>query len=145
MIRSMLLCVVLCILFSCAKEDAEVTFQGLNTEFEGELAWVKTFGGSGNESAQSIIKTTDGGFAVLGYTGSIDGDIASKFEEENDYWFLKFDANGVLQWNKTYGGSMDDIGQSLVQTSDGGYALTGYAIVVMVMLVIMRGFMTTGF
>mgnify|MGYP003658132280 CR=1 FL=1 len=127
MIRRILLFLVLCVVFSCAKEDAEVAFNGLESEFVGELVWVKNFGGSGNESAQAIIGTNDGGFAVLGYTGSIDGDIAAKFEEENDYWFLKFDANGVLQWNKTYGGSMDDIGQSLVQTTDGGYALTGYA------------------
>lgn len=127
MIRRILLFLVLCVVFSCAKEDAEVAFNGLDSEFVGELVWVKNFGGSGNESAQAIIGTNDGGFAVLGYTGSTDGDIAAKFEEENDYWFLKFDANGVLQWNKTYGGSMDDIGQSLVQTTDGGYALTGYA------------------
>ncbi|MEP1985577.1 MAG: hypothetical protein ABJJ07_18050, partial [Maribacter dokdonensis] len=119
MIRRILLFLVLCVVFSCAKEDAEVAFNGLESEFVGELVWVKNFGGSGNESAQAIIGTNDGGFAVLGYTGSIDGDIAAKFEEENDYWFLKFDANGVLQWNKTYGGSMDDIGQSLVQTTDG--------------------------
>lgn len=123
-IRSLIL---VFLIFSCAKEEAEVTFNALQTNFKGELEWVKSFGGSGVESAQAIIKTTDGGFAVLGYTGSIDGDISSKSEEENDYWFLKFDNNGNLQWNKTYGGSKDDIGQSLAQTSDGGYILTGYA------------------
>lgn len=127
MARPILLYVLLSILFSCAKEDAEVTFEGMDTEFVGELDWIRSFGGSGDDSARAIVKTNDGGFAILGSTGSIDGDIATKFEEENDYWFLKFDANGILQWNKTYGGSMDDIGQSLAQTSDGGYVLTGYS------------------
>jgi hypothetical protein len=125
--RNVLLLLLFWMLFSCAKEEAEVAFDALETEFVGELDWVKNFGGSGNESAQSIVKTTDGGFAVVGYTGSIDGDVATKSQEENDYWLLKFDGNGNLQWNKTYGGSMDDIGQSLAQTSDGGFVLTGYA------------------
>ena len=125
--RNILLLLLFCMLFSCAKEEAEVAFGALETEFVGELDWVKNFGGSGNESAQSIVKTNDGGFAVIGYTGSIDGDVATKSQEENDYWLLKFDGNGNLQWNKTYGGSMDDIGQSLAQTSDGGFVLTGYA------------------
>ena len=125
--RNILLLLLFCMLFSCAKEEAEVAFDALETEFVGELDWVKNFGGSGNESAQSIVKTNDGGFAVIGYTGSIDGDVATKSKEENDYWLLKFDGNGNLQWNKTYGGSMDDIGQSLAQTNDGGFILTGYA------------------
>ena len=116
-----------CFIFSCAKEEAEIAFNSLNTEFKGELDYIKNFGGSGNESAQAIVKTTDGGFAILGYTESINGDIATKTEEENDYWLLKFDENSNLQWNKTYGGSKDDIGQSLAQTSDGGFILTGYS------------------
>ena len=116
-----------CFIFSCAKEEAEIAFDSLNTEFKGELDFIKNFGGSRNESAQAIVKTTDGGFAILGYTESINGDISTKTEEENDYWFLKFDENSNLQWNKTYGGSKDDIGQSLAQTSDGGFILTGYS------------------
>ena len=125
--RKVFLLVLACFIFSCAKEEAEIAFDSLNTEFKGELDFIKNFGGSGNESAQAIIKTTDGGFAILGYTGSTNGDISTKAEEENDYWLLKFDENSNLQWNKTYGGSKDDIGQSLAQTSDGGFILTGYS------------------
>ena len=96
-------------------------------EFLGEVEWIKNFGGSGEETAQAIIATTDGGYAILGYTNSIDGDILDKTMAVNDYWLLKLDADGILQWNKTYGGSKDDIGQSVAQTKDGGYILTGYA------------------
>ncbi|SKB52132.1 hypothetical protein [Maribacter arcticus] len=125
--RKVFLLVLACFIFSCAKEEAEIAFDSLNTEFKGELDFIKNFGGSGNESTQAIIKTTDGGFAILGYTGSTNGDISTKAKEENDYWLLKFDENSNLQWNKTYGGSKDDIGQSLAQTSDGGFILTGYS------------------
>jgi hypothetical protein len=96
-------------------------------EFLGEVEWVKNYGGSGTETAQAIISTSDGGYAVFGYTNSVDGDILDKDTNVNDYWLLKLDAEGNLQWNKTYGGSKDDKGQSIAQTNDGGYVLTGYA------------------
>jgi len=118
---------VVLVLFSCSKEEETIALDNQETQFLGELVWVKNFGGTGEETAQAIIETTDGGYAILGYTNSTDGDIQDKSLNVNDYWLLKLDANGNLEWNKTYGGSKDDRGQSLVQTSDGGYALTGYA------------------
>lgn len=119
---------VLAILIGCS-HDADVLPNNLLTEsvFLGEIDWVKNYGGSGEETAQAIIHTNDGGYAVLGYTSSTDGDLEGKTLPVNDYWLLKLDGDGNLQWSKTYGGSKDDIGQSLVQTKDGGYALTGYA------------------
>lgn len=117
------------LLFIGCSKDSEVIDNGKTDAFSflGEVDWVKSFGGSGEETAQAIISTTDGGFAVFGYSNSTDGDLEGKSLAVNDYWFLKFDADGNLQWNKTYGGSKDDRGQSLVQTKDGGYAITGYA------------------
>jgi len=53
--------------------------------------------------------------------------LSEKTTVVNDYWLLKLHADGTLAWSKTYGGSKDDRGQSLVQTKDGGFALTGYA------------------
>ncbi|NHF60321.1 hypothetical protein FK220_013285 [Flavobacteriaceae bacterium TP-CH-4] len=97
------------------------------TRFLGEVDWIRNFGGSGEETARSIIKTSDGGYAIVGFSNSTDGDLAGKELPVNDYWLLKLDAEGKLQWSKTYGGSKDDRGQALVQTNDGGYALTGYA------------------
>lgn len=96
-------------------------------EFLGELDWVKSFGGSGEDTAQSVIQTSDGGYAVLGYTNSTDGDLVEKALNVNDYWLLKFDLDGNLEWHKTYGGSKDDRGQSVIQTNDRGYAIVGYA------------------
>lgn len=118
----------LLILPACSKDNEEVTVGNENQgSFLGELDFIKSYGGSGEDTPQAIIATTDGGFAVLGFSNSTDGDLASKELAVNDYWLLKFDADGELQWSKTYGGSKDDRGQSLVQTQDGGFAMTGYA------------------
>jgi len=120
-------CLLLC-LVSCST-DLDDTFGTIQAhrQFLGEIDWVRNFGGSGEETPRAIIATDDGGFAILGFTNSTDGDLEGKELNVNDYWLLKLDVDGALQWNKTYGGSKDDIGQSLVQTNDGGYILTGYA------------------
>lgn len=125
--RTFLLLAVFILMFSCAKEDATIPFEASRSNFVGEVEWIKNYGGSGEDTGQAITRTSDGGFAILGFSNSLDGDIQDKDLDVNDYWLLKLDADGNLQWNKTYGGSKDDRGQSLVQTMDGGYALTGYA------------------
>jgi len=90
-----------------------------------EIDFIATLGGSKNESAQAVVNTTDGGYAILGYSQSMDGDVLNKSNESYDYWMLKFDANNQLQWQKTYGGSDDDRGIDLIQTSDNGFAVIG--------------------
>lgn len=90
-----------------------------------EIDFITTLGGSKNESAQAIINTTDGGYAILGYAQSMDGDVTTKSNESYDYWLLKYDATNQLEWQKTYGGSADDRGADLIQTSDGGYVIVG--------------------
>ena len=86
---------------------------------------IKTYGGSNNDSAQSIVATSDGGYALLGFTQSNDGDIENKLDNSFDYWVIKFDAQNNIQWQKTYGGSDDDRGNSITQTQDGGFAILG--------------------
>ncbi|WP_439152549.1 hypothetical protein [Winogradskyella sp.] len=88
---------------------------------------VITLGGSNNESGQSIIATNDGGYAILGYTQSSDFDITDKQNDSFDYWVIKFNAQNDIIWNKTYGGSADDRGRSILQTLDGGYAILGHS------------------
>lgn len=112
--------------WSCFNEDDPKSPIVQNT-FLGEVAWVKSYGGSGEDTAQSIIQTLDGGYAILGFSNSMNGDLAGKTTDVNDYWLLKLDEEGNLSWGKTYGGSKDDRGQSVIQTKDGGYAIVGYA------------------
>ena len=116
--------ILVLLFFSCSK-DAGLVNAG--PVFLGEVEWMKNFGGSGEETARAIISTSDGGYAILGFSNSLDGDITDKSTNVNDYWLLKLDVEGTIQWSKTYGGSKDDRGQSLVQTPDGGYMVTGYA------------------
>ncbi len=91
------------------------------------LQWVQLFGGSEEDIAHDVIATQDGGFAVIGNTKSIDGDIQDKSVAISDMLLLKYSSNAQLQWAKTYGGSQDDRGHSLVQMPDGGFTLLGYS------------------
>jgi hypothetical protein len=112
------------IIMACTVDDTQ---SNQAESFNAEIDRIQTYGGSGDDTSQDIIYTTDGGFVVLGYTNSTDGDITGKITTDNDYWLLKFDNAGNLQWNKTYGGSKDDRGQAVIQTQDGGYAIAGYS------------------
>jgi hypothetical protein len=85
----------------------------------GNLQWTKTIDGPNYEEGRSLIQTSDGGYAIAGYTNSFGAG-------EADVYVVKLDANGNLQWTKTIGGKNDDEGFSLIQTADGGYAITGY-------------------
>jgi len=83
------------------------------------MQWNETFGGSGEDVAKCVIQTSDGGYALAGYTRSFGAGAA-------DMWLVKTDSNGVMQWNATYGGVLDDAANCLIQTGDGGYVLAGY-------------------
>ncbi len=98
----------------------------LSTSAEGNLENVFTLGGTKNESGQAVKKTTDGGFIVLGFTQSMDGDVTNKDNESYDVWVLKYNADIELEWQNTYGGSNDERGNDIIQTQDGGYAITGF-------------------
>jgi hypothetical protein len=115
---------ILCFQFflNCSKDDSSSV-----PTVENQVTFVKTFGGSKNDSAQSVVATSDGGYAVLGFTQSMNGDITDKQNESFDYWVLKFNAEDELEWNKTYGGSGDERGSSIIQTQDGGYAILGFS------------------
>jgi hypothetical protein len=72
-----------------------------------------------NDEGHSLIQTSDGGYAIAGYTKSFGAG-------EADVYVVKLDAKGNLQWTKTIGGKAEDEGHSLIQTSDGGYAIAGH-------------------
>ena len=108
--------------FNCSKNDDA---SKIPADSSVAIDFIKTLGGTKNESAKAIAGTSDGGYAILGYTQSMDGDVANKTNESFDYWLLKFDKNSTLQWQKTYGGTDDDKGSDIIQASDGGYAIIG--------------------
>lgn len=91
----------------------------------GNKEWEKSFGGFSIDHAKSIQQTSDFGFIVTGHTFSSDGDVTENFGA-SDYWVLKLDENGNLQWQKNLGGSHTDYAHSIKQTMDAGFILTGY-------------------
>ena len=90
----------------------------------GDVEWQKTLGGTGDETANSIQQTTDGGFIVAGQTNSTDGDVLSTIGGD-DFWVIKLSASGSIEWQKTLGTTANDYFPSIVQTSDGGYIMVG--------------------
>ncbi len=90
----------------------------------GAVEWQDCLGGTSDDEAFSIISTSDGGFAVAGYTNSNDGDVSGYFGNQ-DIWVVKLDLSGGIEWQKCLGGSQEDWAYSIIQTTDGGYAVAG--------------------
>ncbi len=97
----------------------------------GAVQWQKNIGGSGFDQPMSIKKTADGGYIVAIYSISgISGDKteANRGNGTGDYWLVKTDAVGNIQWQKTIGGSADDYATVVeVLPNSGGYLVGGYS------------------
>jgi len=91
----------------------------IKTDANGNIQWAKAYGGTGYDNARSVQQTSDGGYIVAGKTGSFG---AGRY----DIFLIKTDANGNVQWAKTYGGTDDEEAYSVQQTSDGGYIVAGW-------------------
>jgi len=85
---------------------------------EQETLWSRTYGGPGADGSKSLIRTYDGGFALVGYT-------FSQGAGEADVYLVKTDAAGNFAWDRAYGGPGRDYGYDLCQCPDGGYLLVG--------------------
>ncbi|AXB59011.1 T9SS type A sorting domain-containing protein [Flavobacterium fluviale] len=110
----------------------------------GDQQWQRTVGGDGQEELLCAFQTKDGGYILGGSSSSSPRSItSSKFDEKSfipdpyskseksrgnmDYWLIKLDKQGVIEWQKTYGGQYSDLLRSMEQTADNGYILAGYS------------------
>ena len=89
------------------------------------VQWQKTIGGTNNDYTTCIQQTSDGGYIVAGYTNSTNGDVTGN-HGSYDYWIIKLNSTGTIDWQKTFGGTGDDYAYSIQQTTDGGYIVAGY-------------------
>jgi len=129
------------------KEDCKgmADFWVIKLNAKGEEQWQKTIGGNGQDELLCAFQTLDGGYMLGGSSsstllpkkdltekGTIDvkPDLTGKTEKcrgNMDYWIVKLDNTGAVQWQKTYGGEYADVLRGMEQTTDGGYILGGYS------------------
>lgn len=99
---------------------------------EGNIEWQRVLGGSGDDRAESVAILPDGRCVVAGYTDSNDSDVKGwhegydvAFHPYSDFWVIKLNSKGKIEWQKTLGGSDMDYAYSIVATTDGGYIVVG--------------------
>lgn len=100
------------------------SFSLINAQTAPSIQWQKTLGGSSYDSANSIQQTSDGGYIIAGESDSTNGDITGN-HGTSDFWIVKLNASGIIQWQKSLGGSYGDVANSIEQTTDGGYIVAG--------------------
>jgi hypothetical protein len=94
----------------------------------GSIIWQNTLGGNGNDTPVSACLTADGGFLIVGYSDSdSSGDKTENSRGFQDFWVVKLDANGAVLWDKTIGGTGNDIASKIIPLSDGNFLITGYS------------------
>lgn len=98
----------------------------IKLDYNGKVDWQKNFGGKYADELRSIDTTFDGGYILGGYSNSpASGNKSSDGLGEGDYWVLKLNNRGDIQWQKNIGEKGDDQLNAIIQTYDGGFLLGG--------------------
>ena len=95
----------------------------------GVITWAKCFGGSGDDQANGLVKSNDGGFVMCGLTNSMDGDVTGFHvgDYSPDVWVAKVNSIGTLQWQRSCGGSTQDESFNIIGINDGSYLVTAFS------------------
>jgi hypothetical protein len=99
--------------------NSDVDVYLVKTDSEGNTLWTRTFGGADEDVGNSVQQTVDGGYIIAGWTQSFGAG-------RHAVYLIKTNAYGDTLWTRTYGGTTGDWGNSVQQTSDGGYVIAGY-------------------
>jgi len=102
-----------------SENTSSLDFYLVKTDASGNIEWEKSFGGSDREDGEAVQQTTDGGYIIVGSTYSYGAG-------RTDFYLVKTDASGNMEWEKTFGGSVWEEAFDVRQTTDGGYILAGY-------------------
>ena len=106
-----------------SENNGAIDYWLLKINSEDEVEWEKTYGGSSYDYCYDGKATTDGGYILAGKSSSFDGDVSGN--HGNDFWIVKTDNLGILEWQKCYGGAASDIPYCIELTVDGGYIIGG--------------------
>jgi hypothetical protein len=99
----------------------------IKTDFDGNLIWEKTYGGSYGEGFGRIFPSQDGNYYLIGGSSSSDGDITNDpYPGSTDFWIVKIDATGEIIWDRIVGGNMLDQVWTGAITTDGGVVALGW-------------------
>lgn len=108
----------------------------ISYDTDGKVVWAKSFGGESDDSLNKVIQTSDGGYVAVGYTESnsvkYDGNVISEISRtsttelsQKDAILIKLDETGNYQWGLRIGGTGDEEIQSIIETSEGNYVISG--------------------
>lgn len=113
-------CLLLSISYTIVTGSPQERDQNYRLSSQGPMVtlWEFFYGGTGDDAARGIIQSSDGGFAIVGHTTSYGAG-------DSDGWLIKTDTNGIIEFNKTYGGVSSDSFSAIFQTPDTGYLLAG--------------------
>jgi len=85
--------------------------------FVSLYAWERTYGGGLSDRGYCVKQTPDLGYIITGCTYSFGNGYG-------DLYLLKTDSLGNLEWSKTFGGNLEDIG-FCVEDAGNGYVVVG--------------------
>ncbi len=99
-------------------------FLAIKISSDGSVLWNKTFGSSANDAVGDVKQTADGGFLLTGLVAAANGNVSAT-HGGNDAWVVKLSPSGMIEWEKTYGGTSTESFTSVELTADGGYLFGG--------------------
>lgn len=95
---------------------------------EGNELWQRTLGGDKDDTLFALTQTNDGGFIAGGNSSSGATDSKSKSNKNGtDFWVVKLDKTGTIEWQETYNYGEKDVLTSIVENKDGTFLIGGYA------------------
>lgn len=102
--------------------DGPVSVTATFVQLEGSI---RTFGGTRTDFGNSVTETSDGGFALTGYSNSEDGDFEGQYSDNFDLFVIKVGPDGNKEWARLFGDAELNQGYSITSTTDGGIVVSG--------------------